>query len=459
MRWNLFVLLLLFAGVSLRNRALQTCVLVIAFVGIGANRSAYELRSLADDSGISSRSYMLYLERIRVTEQRAGLLADVRQPLLDAFKRNGLADDEYAIASAMALGDKSSLTQELKDSYSKAGASHVLALSGMHLAIIYAMLMLCIVRLAVYLYAIPEWIYVNVRTNRFLCWLFRHRPSELYLKNFLSLFVLAAIWGYVVLVGMTPSVVRSAVMITVYGMAEILVRNSDTISKLAIALFVMLLASPLSVYDVGFQMSFLAVLGIGLYFSPLYHLIYRLIPPFDNRLRRVNRRYDELHEHWWFLGVKKIVTYVWSGLMLSVSAQIMVMPLVAHYFGRVSCYSLFTSVVVAFLATVIVCMAIVALCLSLIPAVEWVAHVAMEVLGRLIGLQNGFVRWEASLPGAYIDDIAMSTSQVYLIYIIIGCATVLFLMAVKKEQWQHNYISNYHIMDLAETRIIYDRSN
>ena len=112
-----------------------------------------------------------------------------RTLLLERLQSSGLSDNQYAVVAAMALGDKSALTHELKDTYSKTGASHILALSGLHLGIIYALLSMLVVG--------RRWQMVT------------------------QVAIILSIWAFVFLVGMSASVVRSALMISVYALLSL----------------------------------------------------------------------------------------------------------------------------------------------------------------------------------------------------------------------------------------------
>ena len=153
--------------------------------------------------------------------------------LLDRLADSGVDGDAYAVVAAMALGDKTALTHELRDTYSVSGASHVLALSGLHLGIIYGLLWL----------------------------LLPHRRWPAVSQTI----ILVAMWLYVLLVGMPVSVVRSAVMLSVYGLLSIGHRNKMSVNALAFTAIVMLMWNPEWLFDIGFQLSFMAVLAILLF--------------------------------------------------------------------------------------------------------------------------------------------------------------------------------------------------
>ena len=135
-----------------------------------------------------------------------------RTLLLERLRSAGLSDDQYAVVAAMALGDKSTLTHQLKETYSKTGASHILALSGLHLGIIYALLSMLVVG--------RRWQMIT------------------------QVAIILSIWAFVFLVGMSASVVRSAVMLTVYALLAIGHRRKMSVNTLAFTAIIMLLVTP-----------------------------------------------------------------------------------------------------------------------------------------------------------------------------------------------------------------------
>lgn len=295
------------------------------------------------------------LSRLERTRLRA---LQLRASLVKRFSRLGLDDGQLALVAAMTLGDKSKLTKELKSQFAVSGASHVLALSGLHLGIIYTILLLCFPR--------HRWRVVSQSV------------------------VLLVIWTYAVLVGLTPSVVRASLMITLYGMLSLLHRDQIPLNTLAFAALVMLVANPLTLWDVGFQMSFLAVLGILLFFRMIYL-------PLAGRLLRLGR-------------------WVWGMLAVSLSAQLMVAPLILYYFGRFSCYFLLTNLIVVPAATVILY-----LTFFLVLAAPWAAlqQVVAMVLAQTAAWMNRGVAWISTLPGASIEQISIRLSQVIGMYLLV----------------------------------------
>ena len=284
-----------------------------------------------------------------------------RQRILSAFGNSGLDNQDYAVVIAMTLGDKRLLDRETREMYSVSGASHVLALSGLHLGIIYMALSL-----------------IFFRRRRVLT----------------ECLLLLAIWAYVFIVGMHSSVVRAAIMITIYGITSLANRDRMSLNTLSLAAILMLLANPLQLFDVGFQLSFAAVAGIVSCYKPLYALLPLSL-----------RRYQ-------------FIKYVWGLTVVSLCAQVATAPIVAYYFGRFSCYGLLTNFAVIPLATAILYVAVVLLLLLWIPGVKLLL---MQLLTGLANLLNTILAWISRLPGASIENITISPLQVLLLYVSIIC--------------------------------------
>ena len=160
--------------------------------------------------------------------QRTSLSAALyREKLMRVFESN-LDSTHLAVVSAMILGDKQLISRNIKEDYSITGASHVLALSGLHLTILYGLLLF-----------ILSW------CERVMPRVFKRGVSEL-----LILFIL---WSYVVLVGMSSSVVRSAVMLTIYSFVTLLNRERLSVNTLALTAIIMLVSNPNSLFRYRFS--------------------------------------------------------------------------------------------------------------------------------------------------------------------------------------------------------------
>lgn len=296
----------------------------------------------------------------------------LRSRLLARIMTEDADGDAVAVVAAMALGDKSALSQELREVYSVTGASHVLALSGLHLGIIYMLL--------TFLFG-----------GRFFTFL----PSYL--------FTFTTVWSFVFLVGMPVSVVRSAVMLTAYALLSLGHRDRMSVNTLAFTALLVLLVSPLSLYDISFQMSYLAVFSILL----LVPLSERLFPP------------SYLMEH-------RIVKWLWGIVSVSCAAQIGVAPLTAYYFGRFSALFLLTNLIVIPGVTLILYLSMV---VFVMPSLAYILLYIVSVLNTLLTTI-------ASIPGASIDGLHPTKLQTTMTYVVIvACYLLAFWFSRRKRDY------------------------
>lgn len=304
--------------------------------------------------------------------QRAGThMLEYRQQLLQQYEQQGLTDDGYAIVAAMTLGDKSALSHNLRNVFNTTGASHVLALSGLHLGIIYMLVTLL------------------VRGGR---------------SRLLSqLVTIVCLWAFAFLTGLSPSVVRAATMLTIYGLLSLGYRDKMSVNVLAFTAIVMLVIHPDALFQVSFQMSFLAVLSILLF----YPLLNSMLSP------------QWLMEH-------RIVAWLWGMTILSLSAQLGVAPLIAFYFHRFSTWFLLSNFVVVPCAWLILMGGL----LLLLTRLPFIATVLAAIVGFMTTMLTGI----ASLPLSSIDGLYPSVLQTVLVYVVIGCLYVILRRLLSSRQ-------------------------
>ena len=358
------------AGIVLGSRMLLSIPFCLLLLSVMVIATALLGRwGKVQTAGIALCAMMLGVLVIEMNMQKAGegeasriertqqYFLHQRSLLLERLETAGLSDDRYAVVAAMALGDRSALTKELKETYSKTGASHVLALSGLHLGIIYALLSMLVVG--------RRWQMIT------------------------QVATVLSIWAFVFLTGMSASVVRSAVMLTVYALLALGHRQKMSVNTLAFTAIVMLLVTPKALFDVGFQMSFMAVFSI-LLFVPLF---YR---PFSAE----------------YLMTHRAVSWLWGMVAVSVAAQIGVAPLIAYYFGR--------NFIVIPAATLILYLALGTL---LIPSLG-------VVLASMVGLLNTTLLYIATIPGATIEGLHPSVGLTVAIYGVLLAAYYLLWLTV-----------------------------
>ena len=285
-----------------------------------------------------------------------------REGLLEHYRQVAENDEQYAVLAAMTLGDKSALTKELRNTYSVAGASHILALSGLHLGIIYMLLSM-------------------LTLGRRRQWL-------------AQIIVVLGIWAFALLTGLSVSVVRSASMISLYAVFSLGGRRRSPLNLLCFTAMLMLVINPMTLYDVGFQLSFLSVAAILLF-----------MPLFDLFKPKVVGRYP-------------LLNWLWGLMAVSTAAQLGVTPLIAYYFGRFSTYFLLTNLIVVPAATLILYGALVVM---VVPAVG-------TLLARVVQCLNNILNWLSQLPGASIEGLSPSVLQTALCYVLV----LLFYFLLRK---------------------------
>lgn len=305
-----------------------------------------------------------------------GWSQSLRDQLKDRLLDYLPAGTSREISMAMLLGDRNSISDRLEESFAQSGTIHVLAVSGLHLGILYWML----------LKLFGTW-----RRHFLLKWLF-------------LLICLMVLWTFTMVTGMAPSTQRAATMFSVLLLADTLLKQHSTINSLAVSAFVILWAEPYQLYSVGFQLSFLALGGI-LYLQPWI-------------------------VGWW--NVKnRLLRYFWELSTVSLSAQLAVLPLSIYYFHQVPVYFLLSNIVLIPLAFCIVVIGVIFFLSSLIPSLmSWLA-IPLRVLTQVAGF---VVQTVADLPVSTLQDIQISKYELFLWYGILGLGVV-FLKTRQKLPW------------------------
>ena len=304
--------------------------------------------------------------RLRFLCWRSQLLRRYRQWAIDA--------GAYGVIAAMTLGERSAIAPGLRETYARVGASHILALSGLHLSIIYSVITL----------------FVGWGRTRVLS----------------QALIVTAIWAFALLTGLSPSVTRSAMMLTLYALLSVGHRERMSVNTLAFAAMAMLVAHPYTLYDTGFQLSLLSVLAIVL-LNPLFQ---RLIPPHVSQRHRWHRA-------------------LWGMTTVSLSAQAGTAPLVAYYFGRLPTYFLLSNLVVIPLATLTLWLA-----LACLATFWWVAaqQLLAAAMAQTVNCMSRMLTLVAALPGSSIEGIRLSAWQVALTYALLASCYVLAVVCLRQ---------------------------
>ncbi len=297
----------------------------------------------------------------------------IRYRLLDIFKEAGLEGNELAVASALTLGYKADLSDDLRSAYSASGAMHVLAVSGLHVGILYFVLEFL-------LKLIP----------------FLHRRKWLF-----AIVMLAVLWLYAFITGLPPSVKRAATMFSVIVIGQALYRKAYIYNSIAISAFILLLLNPMILYDVGFQLSYTAVIAIVFFHSKLYPLL-----SFDHIL------FDK----------------AWSLTCVSLAAQIGTAPLALYYFHQFPIYFILSNFIVIPAASVIIYGALILFVLSPVSQLlEWCGWMFDKILYTL----NTCIFFIEKLPGSLITGVRFQSWEIWLWFMLIASVSVWLLLKRK----------------------------
>jgi len=277
----------------------------------------------------------------------------LQERLYGRLKAAGLEGDELAIVGALTLGYKEDLDPEVKQRFQASGAAHVLAVSGLHTGVIYGLLLLIVT----------------------LGGRFKPLYEERWARWGISLLIIGVMWFYAWLTGMTPSVVRAVLMVTIVEIARMAYRRAVSINTIAAAAVLILLVRPADLWSVSFQLSFTATAAIVLMASSMERFLHRQV---------------------W---KSKALSWVVGMIIVSLAAQIGTLPITMYNFGQVSSYFLLTNLIVLPLATILVPLGLVTMALGGC----WIGVVAGKVTGAVAWLLNHAVGWIESLPGSTVS--------------------------------------------------------
>nr|WP_321451094.1 ComEC/Rec2 family competence protein [uncultured Carboxylicivirga sp.] len=274
------------------------------------------------------------------------------------LRQFGMQPEELAILNAMFLGDKFQLTQEQKHAFVGAGAMHLLAVSGLHVGIIYLLL---------------SFLFGAV---------FKNRKAV-----FVSVFVM--LWLYAVLTGFSASVLRATIMFSVIEIGKFSQRRISIVNLLSVSMFIILLIDPLFVFSVGFWLSHCAVASIVLFYPYVNSWVYFRFPPF---------------------------CWLWSVLALSLTAQLGALPISLATFHQFPLLFIFTNWLLIPIVTPVLVLALI--CAILSP-LSIVMQLFVPALNDLLSYMNNVASSINEWPYASISHISFSNWQMILLYAIL----------------------------------------
>lgn len=298
------------------------------------------------------------------TNFKDGIIFKIRQWVVGIIQEYIGGAKEAGLAEALLIGYKDDLDKNLVQAYSNTGVVHVIAISGLHLGLIYWLLQLLTAKL---------------KNRKYTQWL---QP----------VLIIAGLWGFSLLAGGGPSVVRSAVMFTCFVMGKLFNKNGSSLNALAAAAFLLLAYNPYWLWDVGFQLSFAAVLSIIIFYTPVYS---------------------------WLHVQNKLLDFFWQLNAVTLAAQVVTIPLSIYHFHQFPNLFLLTNLVAVPLSSAVL-LGIIFLCVfSFIPVV---AGITGKCISWLIQVMNGFIERMDSLSFARLDFLQINLWQLVFIYFFIAAA-------------------------------------
>ncbi len=301
-------------------------------------------------------------------------IGKIRENISLFYEKNGIEGEELAVLKAMFLGDRSELLPEDKRSFSHTGVIHLLAVSGLHLGIIYLMLILLLKPL-----------------------------SSGKLKRYRVVIVLLVLWSYAFLTGLSSSVFRSAIMFSLVEVGTLLKRHSSVYHQLLASVLIIVLIEPYSIYKAGFWLSHVAVASI-VYFYPLI-----------NNLVSFN-----------FV----VFRWVWSLISVSLAAQIGTFALSIYYFNMFPVYFIIGNILLVPLMAPVLILAFISAVLSFLPFLNF-AEIFVYPINDLIGFMINVTHFTEQLPGAVIKYISITDLELVLFGLIL--VSIIFFNREKRK--------------------------
>ena len=342
------------------------------------NPEQFNYRQYLERNGITHHAYVQadYLEVIHGYENAdlRGFIFRLRENLLQNLKAHGFSGDEFSLASAILLGKDNTMDPRLRSGFSTAGAMHILCVSGLHVGVIFLIL---------------------DQLLRFL----NKRKKGPWIK---AVVLILMIWFYAALTGLEPSVLRASTMVSFVIIGRAIKRPTSVYNSLSASAFLLLIINPLIITQIGFQLSYLAVLAI-VSFQPL---LYKL-----------------------WLPRNKILDNIWGITTVSIAAQMGTFPLAIYYFHIFPVYFLITNLIVIPLSSFIIYTGF--LFFITVP-VQPLAFVFGKVLYGLLWFLKKSVFVIEALPSASLNFLGLNPEQVIVIYLIFILLFVWFSMANRR---------------------------
>ena len=295
-----------------------------------------------------------------------------RRIMLDRLKMILPDEKSFAVAAAVSSGYINEIDIDLRQTFSATGTSHILAISGLHFAIIYGIL--------IFLFSFLG----NNRKGRIVR----------------QLIVLPLLWIFALFTGLPPSVIRAAIMITIWGIGNAFFFKALTINTVGFAAFFMLLNNPFNLFNAGFQLSFVAVVSI-LLINPYLTSLYQSRNP--------------------------MINYFWELSCTSTSAQLGTAPLSLYYFHQFPLLYLVSNIFAIPLIGIILLLIPFSLLASFLFGNQ---PVLLFPLQKLLQIFIGFIGALSDIPNGAVTDIQLTVKDA----IILALGIIFSLLTIIKKR-------------------------
>jgi competence protein ComEC len=344
------------------------------------NPGSFDYKRYSLFQGITHQVYLTRNDLVVLPRKESGYMKKQiyasRDLIIHILRQYITGVKESGLAEALMIGYKQDLDKELVEAYSNTGVVHIIAISGLHLGIIYMML------------------------------LFITRPLQRKHMHWIRFLILiAGLWGFSLLAGAQPSVLRSAVMFSCMALSTVLHRRNSIYNTMALSAFLLLCADPFWLWNLGFQLSYCAVLSILLFFRPIYH---------------------------WFYFPNRSIQFLWQLAAVSIAAQILTLPISIYHFHQFPLLFLLANLVAVPLATIVLIGCILLCFTSFIP---WLASFVGYILTFLIRFMNLHIERLDEVSFAVWEDLHIDIGQMILLYLSIAAIAIGLLHKNKRMWW------------------------
>jgi competence protein ComEC len=329
------------------------------------NPHQFNYKKYLENLGIYHQLRIVSGQIIKVKKSNSTFIviaSKARDNIIKKLKKENFGADELGVIQALLLGQRSDISEETYTNYQKAGAVHILAVSGLHIGILLLLI-------------------------QFLLSPLKNIPKGRTIILMLSVLFL---WGFAFLAGLSASIIRATTMFTFVAYALYLNRPSNSFNILALSvLFILLFINPNLLFQVGFQMSYAAVFAI-LWIFPL--------------LKKL-----------WF-PKNKIIRYFWQLLCVSIAAQLGVLPISLYYFHQFPGLFFISNLIIVPALGIILGIGILVIFLSLI---NWLPSKLVWFYNGIISLMNNLIGWVAKQESFIFSSISFDFGQLILSFILI----------------------------------------